>query len=149
MINDEGLETIKEYEGLRLSPYLCSGGYPTIGYGAIYSAKGKRVKMLDPPINEHQAEELLRRDVNIAYRSIERLTTPYTEDLTANQMAALSSLCFNIGSGNFRASSVRSLIRRGEIESAGKNFWQWRRASGVIVSGLVRRRARETQLYFS
>ena len=111
--------------------------------------RGERVKKSDPAITEAHATELLRRDVNIAYRSVARLTAPYTEDLTDNQMGALTSLCFNIGSGNFRASSVRSNIVRGEIENAGKNFWQWRRANSRIVSGLVKRRARETQLYFS
>ena len=149
MINDESLELIKHYEGLRLSPYKSSAGYPTIGYGAIYAASGKRVKMDSPAITEEHAEELLRRDVNIAYRSVERLTAPYTEDLTDNQMGALTSLCFNIGSGNFRASTVRSNIVRGEIENAGKDFWQWRRANSRIIPGLVRRRARETKLYFS
>tara|TARA_R100000995_G_scaffold30176_1_gene13415 strand:- start:39 stop:488 length:450 start_codon:yes stop_codon:yes gene_type:complete len=149
MINDESLDLIKEYEGLSLTTYLCSGNYWTIGFGAIYAINGERVKKSDPAITEAHATELLRRDVNIAYRSVARLTAPYTEDLTDNQMGALTSLCFNIGSGNFRASSVRSNIVRGEIENAGKNFWQWRRANSRIVSGLVRRRARETQLYFS
>ena len=149
MINDESLELIQTYEGLRLLPYVCSGGHWTYGYGAIYAANGERVEKDTPAITEEHAEELLRRDVNIAYRSVERLTAPYSEDLTENQMGALTSLCFNIGSGNFRASTVRSLIRRGEIEQAGRNFWQWRRANSRIILGLVRRRARETRLYFS
>ena len=55
--------------------------------------------MDSPAITEEHAEELLRRDVNIAYRSVERLTAPYSEDLTDNQMGAFTSLCFNIGSG--------------------------------------------------
>jgi GH24 family phage-related lysozyme (muramidase) len=157
-INDEGLELIKEYEGLhrvvsdnRIKPYKCAAGYPTVGYGAIYARSGERVKMSDSPISKVEAEYLLRRDCNIAYRAVERLAAPYTEDLTENQMAALTSLCFNIGAGNFRASTVRSNIVRGSFENAGNNFWQWRRGGPDrrILPGLVRRRAREKQLFFS
>ena len=119
------------------------------GFGAIYAVDGQRVTMDHPPISEERAEELLRRDVNISYWAVERLTQPYTEDLTRNQKSALASLVFNIGSGNFRASAVRSNIVRGEIENAGRQIWQWRRAGGRIMRGLVRRRAEETALYFA
>ena len=148
-INDAGLEIVRHFEGCRLEPYVCSGGHATIGFGAIYAADGQRVTMLHPAITEECAEELLRRDVNISYRAVERLTQPYTEDLTRNQKSALASLVFNIGSGNFRASAVRSNIVRGEIENAGRQIWQWRRAGGRIMRGLVRRRAEETDLYFA
>ena len=119
------------------------------GFGAIYAADGQRVTLDHLAITQERAEELLRRDVNISYRAVERLTQPYTEDLTRNQKSALASLVFNIGSENFRASAVRSNIVRGEIENAGRQIWQWRRAGGRIMRGLVRRRADETELYFA
>ena len=100
-------------------------------------------------ITEERAEELLRRDVNISYRAVERLTQPCTEDLSRNQKSALASLVFNIGSGNFRASAVRPNIVRGEVENAGRQIWQWRRAGGRIMRALVRRRAEETDLSFT
>ena len=156
MINDETIDLISEFEGFAKEispdvavPYRCSAGYPTIGFGAIYGLDGNRVKMDHEPITREQAEDLLRRDTKISNNAVARLTQPYFHKLTENQVGALTSLTFNIGSGNFRASQIRSKLTRGEIESAGKLFWQWRRAGGRIVKGLVRRRAKETQLYFS
>ena len=156
MINDETINLISEFEGFAKEispdvavPYKCSAGYPTIGFGAIYGLDGNRVKMDHEPITREQAENLLRRDTKISYNAVARLTQPYFHKLTENQVGALTSLTFNIGSGNFRASQIRSKITRGEIEGAGKLFWQWRRAGGRIVKGLVRRRAKETELYFS
>ena len=149
MINDETINLISEFEGFSETPYKCSAGYLTIGFGAIYGLDGNRVKMDHEPITREQAEDLLRRDTKISYNAVARLTQPYFHKLTENQVGALTSLTFNIGSGNFRASQIRSKITRGEIEGAGKLFWQWRRAGGRIVKGLVRRRAKETQLYFS
>ena len=118
-------------------------------FGAIYAADGQRVTMDHPEITEERADEILRRDVNTSYRAVERLTQPYTEDLTRNQKSALVSLVFNIGLGTVRASAVRSNIVRGEIENAGRQIWQWRRAGGRIMRGLVCRRAEETDLYFA
>ena len=156
MINDETINLISEFEGFAKEispdvavPYKCSAGYPTIGFGAIYGLDGNRVKMDHEPITREQAEDLLRRDTKISYNAVARLTQPYFHKLTENQVGALTSLTFNIGSGNFRAAQIRSKITRGEIEAAGKLFWQWRRAGGRIVKGLVRRRAKETELYFS
>ena len=148
-MNDAALQIVRDSESLRLECYTCPGGLATIGYGAIYAANGQRVTMSHPPITKELAEELLRRDTNIAYRAVERLTAPYTEDLNHNQKSALASLCFNIGSGNFRASEVRSNIIRGAIENAGRQIYQWRRAGGKIMRGLVIRRRKETDLYFT
>ena len=33
-INQNGIDLITQWEGLKLSPYLCSAGVPTIGYGS-------------------------------------------------------------------------------------------------------------------
>ena len=149
MINENALNIIKTFEGFSGTPYRCAAGYPTIGFGSIYDLLGARVTMGHKEITEVQAQDLLLRDVAGAFGAVERLTQPYFEDLTENQKGALTSLTFNIGSGNFRASQVRSLIKQGCIEDAGNQIWQWRRAGGRILNGLVRRRARETQLYFS
>ena len=42
-VSQKGLDLIKKFEGLKLKPYLCSAGVPTIGYGNTYYANGKRV----------------------------------------------------------------------------------------------------------
>ena len=44
-------------EGLKLKPYLCSAGVPTIGIGSTIYPDGTRVTMLDKEITEEQANE--------------------------------------------------------------------------------------------
>ena len=50
-ISNNGLDLIKKYEGLRLRPYICPAGVPTIGYGNTFYPNGKSVTMDDPPIS--------------------------------------------------------------------------------------------------
>ena len=61
------------------------------GFGAIYAADVQRVTMDHPAITKERANEVLRWDVNIAYRAVGRLTQPYTEDLNRNQKSALAT----------------------------------------------------------
>ncbi len=59
-------ETLKVEEGLRLSVYKCSEGYPTIGYGHRCSADQK-------PITKEQAEKILAEDIAKAQKNVETL----------------------------------------------------------------------------
>ena len=52
-----GIEMIKAFEGFRGTPYKCSAGVPTIGYGATFYPGGKKVTMTDAAITEEQAVE--------------------------------------------------------------------------------------------
>ena len=62
-MTNEGLELIKKYEGLRLSPYLCPAGVPTIGYGTTVYPDGTPVSMSDPKITAAKAASLLKTEV--------------------------------------------------------------------------------------
>ena len=42
-VSKKGLDLIKKFEGLKLKPYLCSAGVPTIGYGNTLYENGKKV----------------------------------------------------------------------------------------------------------
>lgn len=58
-IGAKGLNLIKDFEGLRLKPYLCSASVPTIGYGNTFYEDGTKVKLTDKPITNERAIELL------------------------------------------------------------------------------------------
>ena len=49
----------QRFEGLRLHPYLCPAGKPTIGYGATYYESGYAVTLKDPQITKERAEVML------------------------------------------------------------------------------------------
>ena len=44
-LNEIGYQTIMDFEGLSLKPYLCSSLVPTIGFGNTYYPNGKKFKI--------------------------------------------------------------------------------------------------------
>ncbi len=146
MINDAGKRLILYFESFRGTAYLDSGGVPTIGFGSTYGLDGQHITLSHPKISRSQAEYLFLRDVEATEATVRLLThVPATD----NEIAALTSLAYNIGTGNYRASTVRRMLNRGDYEGAADNFWQWRRAGGIILAGLVRRRAAEKALFLA
>ena len=144
--NEEGIELIKGFEGFSPSPYKCPSSLWTISYGAIYGLDGNRVDGNHRDITKEEGEQLLRRDLKRFERAVSRLVKV---PLTINKFSALVSICFNIGSGNFQASTFRQKLNRGNYEGCANNFWQWRRGGGnrIILPGLVARREAEKVLF--
>ena len=60
---------------------------------------------------------------------------------------AVCSLAYNIGTGNLQSSTLRSKLNRMDYSGASDEFPKWRRASGKIMRGLVKRRAIEQELF--
>lgn len=140
-----GRNLIKTWEGLRLVGYLCPAGIPTVGYG--HTGPEVRVGMR---ITEQQAEAFLTEDVQWAEEVIERTVDV---PLTQNQFDALTSLIFNIGSGNWSSSTARRRLNAGDYEGAAAAL-QWfnkARVNGVLTTldGLVARRAEEAALFLN
>ncbi|MBF0247040.1 MAG: lysozyme [Alphaproteobacteria bacterium] len=153
-VNAEGIELIKTFEGLKdggpdtpgLEPYLDPIGIPTIGWGSIWGIDGKRVTMEHRAISLEEAEGLLRRELFHTRLSVQRMIRV---PLTDNQFAALASFTYNLGGGNLQASTLRTKLNREDYFGAADEFPKWRRAGGVILPGLVRRRAAERALFLA
>lgn len=143
---DEALEVIKQFEGFSSTPYLCPAGVATIGYGSIYDKEGKRVTLDHPEITEMQASDLMLKEVYHCARVVLRLVTV---PLNVNQLTALIDFVYNLGSGSFQRSTLRMKLNRGDYDGTSNEFWKWRRANGIILRGLVRRRAVETLIFNS
>ena len=145
-MTDAGFKLIALAEGYSSIPYICAGGVCTIGKGATLDADFKPVTMDHPQIDITAANKLFYRDVKIFANGVRRdVKVP----LNDNQFSALVSLAYNIGQGNFRASTLLRKLNRGDYEGCAANFWQWRRANGVILSGLVKRRELERKLFIA
>ncbi len=145
-ISDAGIECIQISEGLRLQAYQDSGGLWTIGIGTTRYPDGTRVKKGDT-CTEFQAHAWLRHDVAGACKDVDDLTR---DDLTQHQFDALVSLIYNIGRGHYSTSTVRRLVNNNPNDSAIRAaFMMWNKVEGKIVAGLVNRRKREADLYFS
>ena len=142
--NKAGIEIIKHFEGYSSTVYADPIGIPTIGYGSIWDINGKRLTMDHPPISEEVGEQLLKRELEHVERAIRHLIRV---PLTENQFSAISSLAYNIGTSRLSSSTLRAKINREDYQGAADEFPKWRRAGGVILKGLVRRRAAERELF--
>lgn len=151
-ISCKGIDFIHQFELLRLKAYkpFKSEKYFTIGWGH-YSPDVKENMV----ITKEQAEELWLKDVAAAENEVNRAIRLYNLELNQNQYDALISLVFNIGSDNFRKSSVlKDLRNRKDKETVSQKFLYFckrRNESGVLVfcQGLYNRRLKESELFCS
>lgn len=138
LINSAGLALIKECEGLRLTPYLDTGGVWTCGYGHI---KG---------VTEHThctpeiAEAWLEADLQDAEEAVSALVKV---KLTDNQFAALVSFVFNVGRGALAKSTLLRKLNEGGYDLVPACLKSWIFDNGKVIKGLVKRRAAEAALW--
>ena len=165
-IGKKGLDLIKLFEGLKLKPYLCPAGIPTIGYGATFYENGKKVTLKDKPITKERAEELLINQM----KTFEQYVDSFCIDtLTQNQFDALVSFCFNVGPQALRASTLLKKVNKNSNDPSIKDeFLKWCKADGTknkkdddgdglideagekqTLDGLLKRRTAEAALYFT
>lgn len=131
---------IRKHEGLRLAPYFCPAGKLTVGYGHVVLPHEVHLR---EKITEVEAEALLLRDLAwalFAARSVGRV-------LTDGQAAALASMVFNIGAHAWATSTIRGMVMAGDMEGAARQFARWNKAGGVVLPGLVKRRADECRVF--
>ena len=134
------IELIKSFEQLRLNSYRCPAGVWTIGYG---HTDGVNQGML---ITEKTADAFLKQDI----RNAEHCVNQMGVDLTQGQFDALVSFVFNIGVQAFRISTLRRLIMSNpdDLEIADE-FRRWVYAGNKKLPGLIKRREKEIELYYS
>ena len=147
-MRDEAIEQTmalcRRFEGLVLTPYLCSAGVPTIGYGATYYEDGRLVKLTDPPITKERAEALLRWHVEQVFLPRTLRLVPTIDN--PGRWAALTDFAFNLGHGALRASTLRRVAMAGDWDDVPAQLGRWVYAGGKRLRGLVRRRQAEADL---
>lgn len=138
-ISATGLELIKEFEGLRLIAYkpVPTEKYWTIGYGHY----GKDVKE-GQVITKEQAENYLKADLKKSEAAVKQL--PQYKCMTQGMYDALVSFTFNCGTGN-----LYKLCDGRPLDVIGEKIVLYNKAGGKVLQGLVRRRKREQDLFFS
>ena len=132
------------FEGCYLSPYLCSAGVPTIGFGATYYEDGTAVSLSDPPITRDRAEALLLWMVTTRYLPAVLKLCPGVDN--PHRLAALIDFTFNLGAGALKASTLRRKVNAGEWKSVPDELRKWVKGGGKVLRGLVRRRDAEAVL---
>jgi len=146
-LNKEGYNIIKSFEGLSLKPYLCSAKVPTIAYGSTFYENNKKVLMSDPPITKQRAEELLQLNADRFARKVMNLVK---KPITQNQLNALTSFAYNVGSGALASSTLLKKVNVNPNDLTIKaEFLRWNKVNSIPVQGLTNRRKKESELYFS
>jgi len=140
-ITQDGIDLIKRFEGFSSMVYICPAGYPTIGYGHLVRSGESYTE-----ISETEAEELLRKDVELAERAVLRLANV---PLTDGQFDALVSFTFNLGSGAFQRSTLRRKVNRQAHAEVPAQLMRWVWAGGRKLNGLAHRRRAEAISYLS
>jgi lysozyme len=132
------------FEGFSSRPYRDPVGVWTIGYGSTRDASGDPVGPATEAIGTAEAKLLLTRDMHAAFEEIARdVKVP----LNAFQKGALADLIYNIGLGNFRASTLLKRLNVKDYAGAASEIDRWNMAGGKVLAGLVRRRQAETDLF--
>jgi lysozyme len=138
------LPLLVRFEGVRLLPYLCSAGVPTIGVGATRYLDGQRVQLTDPAITREAAMVLLRESVERDYLPAVLRLCPGAD--TPERVAALVSFAFNLGIGALQSSTLRRRVNAGDWPSAQREIKRWNRGGGRVLRGLVIRHAVEAAM---
>lgn len=148
-LDQVGRDFMAREEGIELKPYRDSAGIPTIGIGCTFYPDGRKVTMKDAPLLDVKAAWKLFDKVNNNF-----LLTVYSttrDDINQNQFNALFSLCYNIGVGAFKSSTVLKLVNKNPNDPAiAAAFYMWRYSTveGIKKPILAGRRRRESNLYF-
>ena len=141
-VSEQGIELIKQLEGFSdvAYPDIASQGPPfTIGFGRTHNVKP------DQRCDRMQADYWLRHQD--APRAAQCVNNYVKRPLKQHEFDALVSFVYNEGCGNFRNSTMLKLLNRGNKKSAAAEFGKWVYAAHKQLPGLVKRRARERDVF--
>lgn len=134
----EGFHRVPKNDPSRAYPYLCSAGYPTIGYGHLCT-------MDHPPITEAEAERYLADDLRIALTATLRYC-PVLATEPEGRLAAIVDFTFNLGAGRLQTSTLRRRVNHRDWVAAASELRRWVYGGGKVLPGLVARREAERHL---
>jgi GH24 family phage-related lysozyme (muramidase) len=143
-----GIELTKLSEGFRSHLYNDAARFCTIAYGHLVkraACDGTEPVEFLRGLSEPRGTQLLVSDMERAQVTV---LTSVEVDLTDGQYAALCDFVYNVGSGNFRQSTLRRVVNEGRHGEVPFQFRRWVKAGGRELSGLKRRRDQEIDLFF-
>ncbi len=145
-IGKRGIALMHAFEGCKLEAYPDPGsvdGNPwTIGFGSTGPGIHKGVTW-----TQKQADDRFEADLTKFAARVEALLGDTPTD--GSQFDALVSLAYNIGLDALRKSTVLRRHKAGDHAGAAAAFAMWIKNDGVVMKGLVRRRAAEAALYLA
>jgi len=140
---NDAIDLIKRYEGLRLTAYQDSVGIWTIGYGTT------RINTFPVQegmtITKEEATNYLLADLNEKF--VPTIKRNVRALITQSMFDALCCFTYNVGGGNLNKSSLLKDLNSSKYLDSAAGFMQWTKAGGKELSGLVKRRSSEKDLF--
>jgi len=152
-MSEKGIHCLKLWEGFKTKVYKDCAGYLTIGVGHLLTDAEKKNGVIkagsltidfNKTISEAEVEAILKQDLKSFVAAVNTLVK---SKLNQNQFDALTSFCFNVGQGNFKASTLLKVLNEGKYADVPSQLKKWNRAGGKVVQGLVNRRENEILLW--
>jgi len=141
LINEAGINLIKEFEGCKLTAYKCPAGILTIGYGHTGPEVIEELQW-----TLQQADNALVKDLAKVNDGVFKLII---SKININQFSALVCFAYNCGLESLKNSTLLKKVNANPSDPTIKEeFVKWNKAGGKILFGLLRRRQRESELYF-
>lgn len=123
-------------EGFSNAPYIpTKGDVPTIGHGSTHYEDGTKVKLTDKPITKQRAEQLARNLLSVDEQSFRASILGVT--LYQEEYDLYLDFIGQYGIGNWRSSSMRRHLLKGEYEQSCKSLLKWKRAGGYDCSTMI------------
>jgi lysozyme len=133
------MDIIQEFEGCKLTAYLCPAGVWTIGWGSTGVGVSKGVVW-----TQAEADERYKKDMAVFKAGVQKLVTV---PVNKNQLEALASFAYNLGIGALKGSTLLKFLNAGNYQAAANQFLRWDNANGKVLAGLTRRRTAERNLF--
>lgn len=149
-MSDEGIEMIKSFEGFSKKPYWDVNQW-TVGYGT-YCPSDKLEEYKANGIPEEEADALLRGHVASYEKAVNYFSEKYDRELTQYEFDALVCFTYNLGSGwIYQSGNFRKTMADPNASDAEVIFWfgAYCSAGGSVLSGLIRRRLAEANLFLN
>lgn len=144
-MSDSGLARIRGSEAFMANVYDDGAGNPTIGYGHLI----RPGENFSAGITQAQADTLFRQDVErVVNPALDRITIA----LNQNQVDALGSFIFNVGTGGFIKNLLTS-VNAGAFEETTNRMLKFitgrdaRSGRRQVLRGLLTRRQFEVALF--
>ena len=143
------LNLIKDFESWVPDAYNDASMFCTIGYGHLIAKKAcaissKELAAYLRPMPMQAGLDLLDKDTKAARIAVQNLVH---RPLSDEQFGAVVSFVFNVGAANFSSSTMLLYLNNGEYDGAARQFPKWVKSKGVVLNGLVTRRACEAALF--
>src|SRR5271166_2569755 len=128
---------VQRFEGCVLSAYKDSTGRWTIGYGHTGPEVVQGLQW-----TQSQAQQGLETDLAAHYGELLAISPTVARSSAARQ-SALTDFVYNMGSGAYSHSTLRSAVDCGAWQNVKLQLALWVHAGGKVLPGLVLRRQAE------